>query len=229
MPRGVYIRSERHRVFLSEKLGNKGRFDSTLIEAVSQIMAGTSEKLTLTQIHKELAAQGILSGDEKGYHRLYYQFISAFKSGRLDSSRICSGRGHPVYKFPTRFHVGDKVRIVRQQKRTPLWMRKELRLNNCRTVISTVPSTEKDAHTRYYLGINRIGNNYIELHAFRSEELEPFVKSTVGRPRSRRTYNRKADKNTCGENKDTSPDDNVSLMDSSVSPSISCVNYQVEV
>lgn len=227
MPLGVYERSAEEKERLSLVFGRKGHHDSALLEAVRHIITNSNQILTIAEIHRLLSNDGMLTDDKKGYYHLCSQLSSAFKNGRLNKNKIRNGRSDGLtYRLPPRFYVGDKVRIIRTNNRTPDWVRQQLRLNNCRTIVTAIPTKY---HTRYYLGFNRIGSNCAELHAFRATELEPFIKSTVGRPRSKRKYTRKAVNTACGLNKDTSPLVSVSLMDSSVSPSISCVNCKVEV
>ena len=198
--------------------------NGVILAEVSRIIADSTEKLTITQIYQMLWTKGMFSnekgivpGKEKGYMRLYYQLMKAVKAGKLNKNAIVSGNGKPVYKLIPKFKVDDKVRIIRLNKRTPRSLMKELRLNKCRTIIAAIPSKQKDGHTLYYLGTNNLGDSYLDLHAFRSSELEFFTKkTTAGRPRTKRKYTPHCN--------DTSSVQSELLMNRSVSPDISCVN-----
>ena len=118
---------------------NKGHYDSSLIARVRQAMADSNEKLSIVQIQRIFAARGILPANQKGYGHLHFQITQAFKNGILDKSQIAEGR-HLNRKNLPKFKVGDKVRIVRENERTPQWLRRELRLHNSRTIVAAVPT-----------------------------------------------------------------------------------------
>jgi hypothetical protein len=184
------------------------------------LIVGNDVQLTRLQIYSALVANGIIQ--DKRYGSFYYHLYRACKCGKLDSNLIYDSRGNHKHHCERRkFHVGDKVIIKRHQKGTPLWLRKELQLNNIRTITAILPP-EGSYSVRYCLGNNGIGKSNIEFHPFVSSELEHYSKkTTAGRPRTKRIYTRHC--------KDTSSLNNEPLINPTMSPSISCVNCEVPV
>lgn len=85
----------------------------------------------------------------------------------------------------SKFRVGDKVIVRRLNKRTPKYIRDEIRLDRSRTIVHIY--YDKDAqHNRYHLGSNKSGAD-ITAYPFRAEELKLAGKN-IGRPRERRIY-----------------------------------------
>jgi len=216
MPQGVFIRTLQYRENMAKaKKGRLFKSSEVLLDEVRQIFDGSISKLTPKQLHAALAAKNILPNNYNAYIRLWKQINNACKSGRLERNQIYDGS--IATRLQPKFHIGDKVRIIRKQKRTPLWLRKELRLDTPRTIKST---TRTGNSKRYYLGSNGLGNDLVETHGFRATELELYTqKTTTGRPSTKRKYTRQC--------KDTSPANSELLIDSSVSPSISCVNCEL--
>jgi hypothetical protein len=205
MPKGVYRRTKQARENIAKGLmgrvpWNKGHINNGLLDEVRQIISNSNVKLSTKQIHETLAVKGILPDDRKGYKRLNWHIVKAIRSGMLDRSLIRNGKGQTQHRrggASPKFHVGDKVRIIRNNTRTPQWLKNELRLNNCRTITKVVPVKGQDQRsTLYYLGTNKMGNAHLESYGFRCEELELFVKNTVGRPKSKRKYNKILNKGT---------------------------------
>ena len=154
--------------------GFKGHYDSSLITQVSQMIAGSNKKLTMIQMQKALSTRGVLTGDKSGYDHLRSQIIKAFKNGILDQSQIAEGRYLTHENLP-KFKVGDKVRIKQENERTPEWLRKDLRLQNSRTIVAAVPTKWA---TLYYLGTNGMGKSYLDIQPLRACELEPYTKKS---------------------------------------------------
>ena len=224
MPRGVFVRTAQYREKISKTLIGHPCWNGfhisdttiTVVNEVRSIIAASPAKLTIKQIHEALAVKGILIAGHKGYVRFHYYISEALKSGRLDGSKIYNGKGFGMYRG--KFKVGDRVRIARENKGTPKWLREELRLDTPRTIVAVVPvRKENSRNTRYFVGSNGIGPNFLELHSFRSQELEFYSKkTTAGRPSTKRKYTR--------HHEDTSPANSALLINPSESPSISCVN-----
>jgi len=201
-----------------ERPRNKGQLSETnyiLREEAKRIMAGNAVKLTVKQIYMTLVKGGIVLDNHDSYPHFCELIRRECRCGRLDGNLIREGRGgSQAQKFP----VGAQVRITGQNKNTPLWLRQELRLSNCRTIRAIAKG--EDGHLRYFLGVNRKGESYLESHSFRSDELAPYIKkNAVGRPRSKRKYVKKS--------KDTSVAFEGNLANSTMSPSISCVNREL--
>jgi hypothetical protein len=218
MPKGVYVRTKP-----AWNKGNVSQSNNMLLDAVRELMTNSATKLSPTRIHKMLAIKGILPGDKNGYMRLDHQIVKACQSGRLDSSQICNDRGQKgcLRQYARKFAVGDRVRIIRQNRQTPLWLRKELRIDNVRTIIAAIPSKAPNGHVSYYLGNNGIGKNYLGFYAFQSYELEYYRKKTiVGRPSSKRKYTKHC--------RDTSAVQDGLSVNPSELPSILCVNFKNE-
>ncbi len=177
MPKGVYQRTA--------SPWNKGQVNYDLLEKAIQTINGSAAKLTVGQIFSQLVANGNVSNDRRGYKKLDRQLVKARESGKLDKNLIYEGRGRP-----TKFSLGDKVRIDRHNERTPKWLRRELRLNTERTIVAAVQARGQSLRSTryYYLGSNRLGNGNLECHAFRAMELMRYIKGNVGRPRSKRRY-----------------------------------------
>ncbi len=73
--------------------------------------------------------------------------------------------------MPSKFKIGDKVRINPKSKRIPNEFRKTLRMSQIRTIIGIFYDT-KTKHNRYYLGDNKRG--IIGNYPFRAETLKPY-------------------------------------------------------
>ena len=232
MPSGKFVRTPEYRAKISRTLkgrnplNTRGVYD-VLIAEINKIIVGSDAKLTWMGVYKALKTQGIMSGYIKGFKNLCPYFYRACKLGEIDRNQIYDGRIHNGKNWEhgvrSKFHVGDKVRITGKAHQTPLWLREEIRLDNCRTIKAIRPREgprEHGKHIDYYLGSNGIGKSYAENHAFRSEELELYSKkTTVGRPSTKRKYTR--------HYKDTSPVESELLVNRSESPSISCVNREL--
>ena len=217
MPRGVYVRTQQMKESILEKRGNwkpanYGHFDNALIAEINSVISASDTKLTGMQIYHALVTKGIVLNGPKVYNHLRKQIYRARNKGRLDSECIRNGNADTMYH--PKFHMGDKVRIIRQNIETPAWLRNELRLDNCRTITDV---KKINGRWRYSLGSNGMGESPLELYIFRSYELEPYTKkTTAGRPRTKRKYTRQC--------KDTTSTNDSFLMNPSESPSISCVN-----
>ena len=223
---GIFVRTKEIRDKISNSLKgrspvNKGHVNNALIAEINKVIVSSTVILTRLQIYKILVAQGILPDNVIRYQHFCYYLNRAYKTGRTDRNQVCNAQGHGHHTERRRFHIGDKVRIIRQQKYTPLWLRRELRLNNIRTITTVIPPHRSGANgALYYLGHNGIGDNKIEIHPFRAIELEIYTKkTTAGRPSTKRKYTR--------QSKDTSPVISELLINPSVSPSISCVKCEL--
>ena len=190
MPKGIYLRTK--------PVWNKGLVaDDNLTSQVNQLLS-TGQPYTIGRIFNRLVDAGIIEATRRGYKGFLYHLARARAAGRIDG-RIPESRGRKPYKgggVRNKFAVGDKVRIIRRNGRTPEWLREELRLDTPRTVITVfnVPrktgQVPKTRHTVYTLGTNKMGNKNLEAHGFRAGELVSFDKGNLGRPRSKRAYNR---------------------------------------
>jgi hypothetical protein len=188
MPKDVYSRTNWK--------SNKGSFwHSTykLFEEVNAVMVNSTVKMTKLEIHKALVAKNILPDDINGYHLLCWHLKKVHSNGVLNADFIADGRGHHAnHSHSTnkkKFHLGDKVRIVNNQ--TPKWLRREIRIDNCRTIVKVLKTTGLPQYPLYFLGSNGVGNGSLEIYGFRSGELEPYTKkTTAGRPRTKRKYTR---------------------------------------
>ena len=182
MPRGVFIRTK--------PIWNKGRYNIAFVGKVIAIMNSNPMPLTLGQIYAALVATGDMGNTRNEYKKFLWHMAKARANGLIDKSRIIDGRGHRLAKgggAPSKFNVGDKVRIGRLQKRTPEWLRRELRLDTPRTITALFKTGR---FVNYYLGDNRLGSSILEPHAFRATELISYAKGSIGRPRYKRRYNR---------------------------------------
>jgi len=95
---------------------------------------------------------------------------------------------------PPKFAVGDKVRL--NKVRVPIWLR-SLRLDTPRTIVFLYRTGKGGAgkHVRYYLGSNGMGSEELATYSFRSSDLILYVKGAIGRPRTKRRYTKRKDKN----------------------------------
>ena len=202
MPKGVYVRTDKGRENMSRAamgrlVWNKGLTqDDSLINQVNRLMS-TGQVFTIGRIFNRLVAAGIIEGSHQGYKRFIWHLAKARAAGRVDSSRIIESRGRKRFKgggVRQKFNLGDKVRIIRQNGRTPEWLREELRLDTPRTIIDIfqAPREPRKGYrgTLYYLGSNKMGNKDLESYGFRVSELMFFEKGSLGRPSSKRRYNR---------------------------------------
>lgn len=89
--------------------------------------------------------------------------------------------------MPNKFSIGDKVIIKRRNRRTPKYLTESLRLDHPRTIVATYYDP-KAQHLRYYLGTNKRGKADLSSTHFRAEELKLWIKSTPGRPKTKRKY-----------------------------------------
>ncbi len=85
------------------------------------------------------------------------------------------------------FSIGGKVVINRLDSRTPKYLLKELRLDQPRT-ITAIFYDKGTQHTRYYLGSNNKGIDYLVNTHFRASQLKLWVKGNLGRPKHKRHY-----------------------------------------
>lgn len=180
MPRGVFIRTK--------PIWNKGRYNMAFVDKMNKVMSGS--RMQPNQIYAALVAASEIENTRQGYKKFLWHFTKARATGLIDNSRIAEGRGHKRFKgggVRPKFNVGDKVRICRLQKRTPEWLRQELRLDTPRTITELFRTGR---FVNYYLGDNRLGSGILEPHAFRATELISYVKGSIGRPTHKRHYNR---------------------------------------
>lgn len=179
---------------------NKGSYNRDLIEKVNQVINSCTMPLTIGQIYAALET----TGNGTNYKAFLWHLAKARTSGQVDNSRIAEGRGRKRYKgggVRNKFALGDKVRINRHNKRTPEWLRQDLRLDTPRTIVSVgnVPREfgfiPKARHTLYGLGNNRIGltSDNLADYYFRAGELIPYIKGDIGRPKHKRHYNQNHD------------------------------------
>jgi len=226
MPKGVYIRTEQtKRNIAAARMGiapwNKGKgLYGSLVLMVKELISSNGRGWTIGQIFKHLVANGNIENTRSVYFYLVKTLIKARVNGDIDSTCLIEGRGGKNRKFK----VGDKVRLNPSYRRLPQWIRQEFRLDIPRTIIAIFPETD-GARCRYYLGSNRLSNNNIDNYIFDSRYLNYFTKGQVGRPRTKRRYNRKNGNRGMdipyGLNK--SP-----IVDLGNPPSISCVNCSCE-
>ena len=175
MPKGVYERTK--------PPWNKGQTQADwLIDEVRNLIDGNGV-LTMGQIFRTLATEGVVEDSFNSYKRYIRHLGKARLYGRLDRNRLIKGKGG----FRSKFNIGDRVRINPISLRVPVWLQKELRLERPRTIITVFSGGHQDT---YYLGNNRRGPGSLEYYGFRSGELIPFNKKSVGRPRTKRPYNR---------------------------------------
>lgn len=87
-----------------------------------------------------------------------------------------------------KFKKGDKVIVWRLNKRTPKYIRDEIRLDRARTIVHIFYDRELQ-HNNYYLGSNKSGAD-ITAHPFRAEELR-LAGKIRGRPHEKRIYKRR--------------------------------------
>jgi hypothetical protein len=234
MPRGVFVRTTQAKENMAKaKIGNKYGYrlgntpwnkglvsdDSKLLwKEIYQVAATSPIKLTIKETFEALAVRGILPNNSKGYRRLTSQIFIARHSGRLPEGLIIEGIAKSMRKGRLgshKFEIGDKVRIIRGNQRTPVSFCKELRLNRCRTITGI---THVKGCRYYLLGTNNTSEGLIRL--FRSSELEPYIKNTsAGRPSTKRKYVRHIE--------NTSPANDSLLVNPSESPCISCVNDEL--
>lgn len=70
-----------------------------------------------------------------------------------------------------KFNIGDTVLIKRDNKRTPLWVRQNVKLSKPRTIVGTYYD-KKQKHTLYYLG-SKIGSKIdLSFTTFRASQLK---------------------------------------------------------
>ena len=219
MPKGIYKRTKQMRENISRgKRGittwNKGitKYQGLLHRINWLLLLGHPQ--TLSQIYDHVS-------NEISYKNLQWLLSKARANGVICQDLIAEGRGLMKNKgggLSPKFKVGDKVRIDRANRRTPEWLRAELRIDSPRKIVTAV-RTEQRGYL-YYLGSNNSGSILIR-HAFRPCELIPYVKNNVGRPRTRRAYNRKQDAEGVYLLTDTNKG---VLVDLGRALSISCVN-----
>lgn len=90
--------------------------------------------------------------------------------------------------MPNKFSIGDKVKIKRDNHRTPQLLLDSLRLDHPRTIIAIFYDS-KTQHTRYYLGSNKRGNVDMSLCPLRASQIGSWSKGKLGRPKTKRHYN----------------------------------------
>ena len=90
--------------------------------------------------------------------------------------------------MPSKFKVGDRVVIIRLNKRTPIYIREAVRLDRSRT-ITDIYYDETKQHNNYHMGSNKQGED-IGVYAFRADQLRKATHH-VGRPREKRKYKRR--------------------------------------
>jgi len=163
---------------------NKGNYNDALIEKVNRVLSAAT-RLTPGQIFTALVDAGDIDNTHDDYNMFLWHLAKARAAGQDKGGGVRN-----------RFNLGDKVRINRQNKRTPGWLKGELRLDTPRTItlvcnvareVGFVPTTR---HTLYYLGNNQMGSDNLEPHGFRAGELIPYIKGDAGRPKLKRHYNR---------------------------------------
>lgn len=93
--------------------------------------------------------------------------------------------------MPNKFNIGDKVIIKRMDRRTPAFILDTIRLDHPRTITATFYDNQTQ-HTRYYLGSNNRGNVDLSYIDFRAEQLKPWQRGNIGRPKKKRRYRRRA-------------------------------------
>ena len=161
---------------------------SGLINRINQMLCNSPEPMVIKEIFSRLVAAGELQDND--YFKFNALLVWVRRNGQVDKSRVIKGHG-PKYKF--KFRVGDKVRIDRNSYRIPQYLRDKLRLDTPRTIQMVFRQNgngNTNAKTRYYLGMNRIGESLaLESYPFRVDMLIPYVKCKVGRPRLKRRYN----------------------------------------
>lgn len=216
---------------------NKGQYNIALIDRVNKIIDSNSMQLTLGEIFAALVAAGNIEDTHNGYKKFRWHLAKARVAGQVDDSRISEGRGRKRYKgggVRNKFHLGDKVRLNKHSRRTPEWLREELRLDTPRTITAVcnvarepgfVPTSR---NTLYYLGNNRMGSDNLEPHGFRAVELIPYVKGKVGRPKRKRHYNQNLAVSISDKGGSINRDDKRLNKNLVKSPSISCVNCSCE-
>lgn len=184
MPRGVFIRTK--------PIWNKGQYNIAFVGKVIAIMSSNPMPLTLGQIFTALGATGDMGNTRLDYKKFLWHMAKARATGLIDNNRITEGRGRGYEHSrncgaKNKFNLGDKVRIKRHNKRTPEWLREELRIDTPRTITGLFRTGR---FVNYYLGDNRLGSGILEPHTFRAIELIPYVKGSLGRPMHKRRYNR---------------------------------------
>lgn len=222
MPKGVYKRTNRMRRNIS--LARRG--------IVPWNKGTTKYRDLLTRINWLLIIYGPSSlseiyshvSNEISYKRLQWLLSKARANGLIDPALIRENRGLMKNKGggrPAKFQVGDKVRIAPKNKRTPQWLLDELRADTPRTIVQVVKTDNQVC--LYLLGTNS-NDSFLEFYSFRPNELVPYVKGTVGRPRLKRAYNRNPDGNNGTGIKSLVHTDKKLSVDLMAPPSISCVN-----
>lgn len=179
-PKGIYIRTK--------PAWNKGvTLYPELLVRVKELIATVEFKLTLGELFNYIAKEGYLPGSRSGYKTFQRLVSQNINKGLLRDGRGLKNKGNTGegYGRPQKFQVGDKVRILRANGRTPLWLRENIREDIPRTVTAIIKTGQG---SRYHVGCNRIGNDSIEIYTFRSNELIPFVKGKKGRPKIKRVY-----------------------------------------
>jgi len=228
MPKGIYARTK--------PAWNKGHYNDALIDRVNQVINSNLMQLTIGQIYAALVAAGDIENTRNDYKKFLWHLAKARAADQVDGSRIIEGRGRKRYKgggVRNKFNTGDKVRINRHNRRTPEWLREELRLDTPRTITavcnvvrepSFIPTSR---HTLYYLGSNRMGSDNLEPHGFRAGELIPYVKGSAGRPKHKRRYNRNWGAGISDKGDSINRDDKGLNLNLIKSPSIMCVNSDI--
>lgn len=220
MPKGVFTRTK--------PVWNKGitKYQGLLDRINWLLLLGQPQ--TLSQIYEHF-------NNEISYKKLQWLLSKARAGGIINKELIAEGRGLMKDKgggLRPKFKIGDKVRIDRTNRRTPQWLRGELRLDIPRIIVATfnigdavrrglVDVSTKNRNIIYYLGSNRMGNGGLEVYGFRSCQLIPYIKGTTGRPRLKRLYNRK---NGNGIGNYTNGGNKGLETELTASPSILCVN-----
>jgi len=169
---------------LSYQTGHSREQWPIVILKVNHIIDSSAQHLTPGEIYSQLVLAGEVESSPGRYGGFIRHLVKARKAGQVDNSRIAEGRGRKGNKFD----VGDRVRVNRHNKRTPLWLRQQLRLDAPRTITAFFRTGRR---IRYYLGSNGLGSGILTSYAFRSCELIPYVKGKVGRPRRKRPYCKK--------------------------------------
>lgn len=194
MPKGVYKRTKQMRINISISRRGIVPWNKSISKYQNLLnwirwLLTIDGPLTLSEIYSRV-------GGEVSYKSLWWLVSRARANGLLDKALIKENRGLMKNKGggpPPKFQVGDKVRISPCNTRTPQWLLEELRADNPRTIISVF---HQDNGRRgylgchYYLGTNT-GGNILSRYPFRAEELVPYMKGKVGRPRTKRAYNQR--------------------------------------
>jgi hypothetical protein len=220
MPKGIYKRKKTYeKKILLARRGidpwNKGLTKyQDLLTRIKWLLI-IDGPLSLREIYSSV-------NSEITYKRLHGLLFRAKANGLIDRTLIRDGREFAKNKEHCgrrpKFKVGDTVRISPRKRQTPKWLLEEIRrIDTPRTVVQVL----KGRRSYFYLLGTNSGSSPLEYYLFSPSELKLYAKGKIGRPRTKRAYNRKNGKDN---GKLPVHPDNDLLTDLTIPPSILCVN-----